>query len=93
MIEIYKTLNDIDNTYNNIFVRISHNGNLRSKPDLLIPSVNSVLKGEHLLRYFGSLMWNSLPINIRNSEFLSILKLKLKYGNLTTAHVDCAKNI
>ena len=43
MIEIYKTLNDIDNTYSNIFVRISHNVNLRSKPDLLIPSVKSVL--------------------------------------------------
>ena len=61
MIEIYKTLNDIDNTYSNIFVRISHNVNLRLKPDLLIPSVKSVLKGK---RYFGSLMWNSLPINI-----------------------------
>ena len=78
MIEIYKTLNDIDNTYSNIFVRISHNVNLRSKPDLLIPSVNSVLKGKHSLRYFGSLMWNSLPINIRNSESLSIFKAKIK---------------
>ena len=33
MIEIYETLNDIDNTYSNIFVRISHNVNLRSKLD------------------------------------------------------------
>ena len=49
MIEIYKTLNDIDNTYSTIFVRISHNVNLRTKQDLLIPSVNSVLKGKQSL--------------------------------------------
>ena len=82
MIEIYKTLNDIDNTYSNIFVRISHNVNFRSKPDLLIPSVDSVLKGKHSLRYLGSLMWNSLPINIRNSESLSIFKAKIKVWKL-----------
>ena len=84
MIEIYKTLNDIDNTYSNIFVRISHNVNLRSKPDLLILSVNSVLQGKHSLRYFGSLMW--ILINIRNSESLSIFKAKIKVwksGNCT----------
>ena len=78
MIEIYKKLNDIDNTYSDIFVRTSHSVNLRSKPDLLIPSVKSVLKGKNSLRYFGSLMWNSLPNNIKNSESLSVFKAKIK---------------
>ena len=55
----------------------SHNVNLRSKPDLLKPFVKSVLKGKNPLRYFGSLMWNSLPINIRNSESLPVAKIKV----------------
>ena len=43
MIEIYKVFNNItDNIYSNIFMRTSHNFNLRSQPDLLIPSLKSV---------------------------------------------------
>ena len=43
MIEIYKVFNNItDNIYSNIFIRTSHNFNLESQPDLLIPSVKSV---------------------------------------------------
>ena len=58
MIEIYKVFYNItDNTYSNIFIRTSHNFNLRSQPDTLIPAVNSALKGKNSLRYFGSLMW------------------------------------
>ena len=79
MIEIYKVLNNItDNIYSNIFIRTNHNINLRSQPDLLIPSVKTALKGKQSLRYFGSLMWNSLPIDIRNSKSLSLFKTKIK---------------
>ena len=79
MIEIYKLFNNItDNIYSNIFIRTSYNFNLMSQPDLLIPSVKSVLKGKNSLRYFGSLMWNSLPTDIRNSESLVVFKAKIK---------------
>ena len=79
MIEIYIVFNNItDKLYSNIFIRTSHNFNLRSQPDLLIPSVKSVLKGKKLLRYFGSLMWNSLPIDIRNPEILVVFQAKIK---------------
>ena len=79
MIEIYKVFNNItDNIYSNIFIRTNHYSNLRSQRDLLIPSVKSVLKGKNSLRYFGSLMWNSLPIDVRNSESLVVFKAKIK---------------
>ena len=42
--------------------------NLQSKPELVIPSVNSVLKGKHFLRYFGSVIWNSLSTEIREDH-------------------------
>ena len=88
MIEIYKVFNNItDNIYSNIFIRTSHNFNLRSQPNLLIPSVikNSL--------YFGSLMWNSLPIDIRNSESLVVFKAKIKTWKPGTAHVSYVRNI
>ena len=79
MIEIYKVFNNItDNIYSNDFIRTSHNFNLRLQPYLLILSVKSVLIGKNSLRYFGSLMWNSLPIDKRNSESLVVFKAKIK---------------
>ena len=79
MIEIYKVFNNItDNIYSNIFIRTNHYSNLRSQRDLLISSVKSIFKGKNSLRYFESLMWNSLPIDIRNSESLVLFKAKIK---------------
>ena len=41
---------------------------LWSKPELVIPSMNSTLKGKNSIRYFGSIIWNSLPIEIREDH-------------------------
>ena len=66
LIEIYKALDDIfGNSLKELFVKRESTINLRSKPELVIPSVNSFLKGTNSLRYFGSVIWNSLPIEIR----------------------------
>ena len=80
MIEIYKLLNDTsDNIYRDLFVRNCHSFNLRSNPDLIIPAVNSTLKGKkNSLRYYGSVIWNSLPTHIRNSETLSVFESEIK---------------
>ena len=48
-----------------LFIRRESTINLWSKPELVIPLVNSVLKNKISLRYFGSVIWNSLPIEIR----------------------------
>ena len=53
MIEICKVLNNMtDNVYNDLFVRSSHDDSLQYQPDLIVPSINSVLKGKNSLRYF-----------------------------------------
>ena len=54
------------------FVRSSHDVSLRCQPDLIVPSVNSILKGKKSLRYFGSIILNSLPGEIRKSETLHL---------------------
>ena len=54
LIEIYKALHDISgNRLKELFVKRESTISLRSKPELVIPSVNSILKGKISLRYFG----------------------------------------
>lgn len=50
------------------------------------PSVNSVLKGKSSLKYFGSVIWNPLPIEImENHSILSfIAKIKQLEPIMTT---------
>ena len=38
-------------------------------------------------------MWNSLPIDIRNSESLVVFKAKIKTWKPDTAHVSYVRNI
>ena len=80
MIEIFKLLNNMtDNVYNNIFIRSNRGVNLQCQRDLIKgPFVNSVCKGKNSLRYFGCIIWNSLPVEIRKSETLPVFKLKIK---------------
>ena len=69
LIEIYKALHDISgNSLKELFVKRESTTSLRSKPELVIPSVNSILKGKNSIRYFGSVIWNSLPTEIREDH-------------------------
>ena len=66
IIEIYKALHDTSgNSPKELFVKRESTISLRSKPELVIPSVNSIVKGKNRLRYSGSVIWNSLPIGVR----------------------------
>ena len=70
--EIYKALHDISgNTLKELLVKKESIRSLRSKLELVIPSVNSILKGKNSIRYFGSVIWNSLPIEIREDHLIS----------------------
>ena len=52
-------LHDISGTtLKELFVRRESAITLRYKPELVILSVNSVLKGKNSLRYFVSVIWN-----------------------------------
>ena len=66
LIEICKALYDNSgNSFKELFVRRESTVNLQSKPDLLITSVNFTLKGKNSFRYFGPVILNSVPIEIR----------------------------
>ena len=77
--EIYKALHDISgNSLKELFVKRESTISLQSKPELVIPSENSVLKDKNSLRYFGSVIWNSLPIEIREDHSISSFATKAK---------------
>ena len=64
--EIYKALHDISgNSLKELLVKTESTISLRSKSELVIPSVNSILKGKNSIRYFDSVISNSLPIEIQ----------------------------
>ena len=79
-IEMYKTKNNLGpNLLNNIF---NFNNNiragLRSNSEFLRPRVNTVHFGKDSLKYFGSVIWDKIPIQIKNSVNLSIFKSKIR---------------
>ena len=76
MIEIFIVLNYTTDVCNDLLAQSSHDASLQYQPDLIILSVNSILKGKNTLRCFGYKIWNSLTIEIRESKTLSVLSWK-----------------
>ena len=63
LIEIYKDLHDISwNSLKELLVKRESTISLWYKSGLVIPSVNSILKGKNSIRSFDSVIWNSLPL-------------------------------
>ena len=79
LIEIYKALHDISGKIlKQLLVKRESIICFRSKPELVIPSMSSILKRKSSIRYFGSVIWNSLPIEIREDHSISSFVTKVK---------------
>ena len=65
-----------------------------SKPEFVIPSVNYILKGKNFLRYCGSVIWNSLPIEIMEDHSILSFVTKIKqWKQIVTTKVLCLLNL
>ena len=81
-IEMFKIYNrfsqiaflDLFNQYNNEDNFYS----LRSQPDFQIPRINTTLKGAESVRYFGPVIWNSIPVEIRNIKNFETFKTEIR---------------
>ena len=79
LIEIYKALHDTSgNSLKELFVKRESTISLLSKPEFVIYSVNSILKGKNSLRYFGSVIWSLLPIENSEDHSISSFITKIK---------------
>ena len=76
LIEIYKALHgNSGNSLKKLFVRRESTINLRSKLELVMPSVNSALRGKKSL---GFIIWNSLTIEVREDYSILSFSTKIK---------------
>ena len=81
---MYKTVNDLPGgNLSEFFVRNYHNHNLRSKSELTVPSINTVFKGQNSISYFGLVIWNSIPTELREINPYQVFKPEIKILQLT----------
>ena len=78
---MFKALNDIlTPDFSEIFQLNESLYGLRSngsqKP--CIPNINSARFGKDSIRYFGPVIWNSIPAEIRNANTLSSFKKEIR---------------
>ena len=71
-IELHKVCNNLSQTnFSGLFARNHSNYNLRSQSDFVIPEVKTVYKGSKSLRYFGPIIWNLIPKEMKYSASLA----------------------
>ena len=61
--------------------------NLRDGSKLVLPKTKSSRFGISSLRFRGSLLWNNLPVSVKNCKSLNVFKLEL--NNLGNIHCSC----
>ena len=66
---MYNILNNLPGrTFKCLFIPGKNNYLLRSEQEFIIQKVSTALKGKNPLEYFGTITWNSIPGDIRNTE-------------------------
>ena len=76
MYKFHHNLPDI--SFYEIFQSVRYSYNLRSQSVLKIPSVNTESFGKNSLRYFGPIIWNSVPARLRNMENFCEFKKEIR---------------
>ena len=89
---MYKIKRNVsESCLNNLFSTVNGNYNLRSQSVFRAPGVITVFYGVSSIRYFGSVILNSLPNDFRNICVLIYLKRQYGDGNQLTVLVGCVK--
>ena len=82
LVEVYKSLHaESPAILGNIFTKKTSNYNLRINNLLVLPKTSTLTYGLHSFIYRGSITWNHLPDELKNSENSSIFKMNLKTFN------------
>ena len=77
-IEVYKCVNGLNPPYLNDLFEINDTGyNLRDNCRLKQPKFSTMKYGFRSFRYYGSKLWNTLPVDIKNSESIYSFKQQI----------------
>ena len=67
LLKIYKTKHNLsESCLKNLFGVVNGNYDLHSPTDFGVPGINTAFYGANSIRYFGSMIWNSLLNDLRN---------------------------
>ena len=90
---MYKAVNNLPGgNLSELFVRNSHNYNLRSRSELTVPSINTVFKGQNSISHFGSVIWNSISAELRQINSFQVFKSEIKAWRSTSSSCRLCKN-
>ena len=63
-----------------------------SQSEFLVPQVKTVYFGQNSIRYLGAIIWNSLPLTLRNVLSFSKFKFLIKNWKPTNCPCKLCKN-
>ena len=87
--EIYKSLADVNPDFMKPYFKIKEMPyNLRNGYALKLPSTNSTYYGINSVLFRACLLWNQLPLSIKQSQ--SLLEFKSKMKTLRNVFCSCA---
>ena len=73
-------------------VRNNPNYNPRSKSELTVQSINTVFKDQNSISYFESVIWNSIPADLREINYFQVFKSEMKAWQPTNCPCGLFKN-
>ena len=92
-IEMYKTVNNLPGgNLSEFFVRNNHNYNLHFRSELPVPGISTVYKGQNSISHFGSVIWNSIPADLRGINSFQVFKSDIKVWPPTNCPCRLYKN-
>jgi len=78
-IEMYKVFSGQSETiFSELFERKHISYYLRSQPEFVIPQIKTVYKGSNSIRYFGPIIWNLIPKEIKSCETIASFSSKIR---------------
>ena len=81
-----------EETLVNLVLRNNYNYNLRSRSDLTVPSINTLFKGQNSISYFGSVIWNLIPAELRGINSFQVFKSEIKEWRPTNCPCRLCRN-
>ena len=92
MIEVYKYLNGLSpDIMNDIFKLRENTYNLRNFHILESENPRTKRFGLHCIAYRASQLWKNVPVEIRNSNSLTVFKEKIKKVTLIPCSCNCCR--
>ena len=72
---MYKVANGLStNLFSEIFTKNEATNHFRSKSDFIIPKVRTELYGKCTVRYLGPVIWNTVPLQLKQIKSLNGFK-------------------